>query len=311
MTSYVVTKEFDVIKKIPSVGSNSGLEGVHLNPPAPQRNDKGTIGVSTLQTAAAIGVATLTTIASIAIANKQFKTAKRYWELARERFDHFQTVYRPVEEQEILELSLDRNSKADYKPTVSLSIKKTEGKTVDRLQMLLNRRCLLAGRGVMRDIDTMFAQNRVNGLNYQLRRNEATTQADNDLWYNREMAVAMRGRNMVANSVAYADMALKSYRNQGESLNTALSGASKFLGMAFGLNQYNTVASPQTKAGGYLTNGVGTPNINAEAEATNSYTSGENFGLTTSIQGVGGYRDERPESYSNEQYGQGYGVAYA
>lgn len=289
MTSYTVLDVMKEITKIPSVGSSSGLEGVHLNPPTPQRNDKGTIGVSAVKVAAAIGVATLTTIASIAIANKQYKIAKRYWQLARERFDYFQNTYRPIEEQELLEISVDKLKKVDYQVYVSPINNKIYAKAQQRIQMLLGQSCQKMGIGMIRDITTHNNLVTVNNNNYILRRRENLAQADNDLLYNRQMAIANRGRNLMVNSVTWSDMALKSYRNQADGLQNAAEGASKFLGLAFGLDRYNGSSNSILSNNPIQMNTIANPINTVDSTYMGNYN---NF--------------DTPENYSNEDYGRDY-----
>jgi len=242
----------NAITKIPSVGSASGAEGVHVASwPCPKVNNVGVTSSWDWRVAAATAVALLSTAAAYEIADMQYQTAKAYWKLARERWDYFLNTYRPCEKNEVAEACTADIPEANYNYAINaytsgaeLAFAKAD-RDVMRLSALY---CICVDNSLARDTDLMRSQMVGDGVNYAIRREEAVAEALDDVRWNRKIGVLNRGRGLLSQSTSYAKAASDMYDQFGKSVSAVAEGATQFIGYALNRNAttYPTHQPPVT-----------------------------------------------------------------
>lgn len=243
------------VTKVTSVGDKNGEPGVHIAAwPCPKVNDTGVNTSWDWRVAAATAVALLSTAAAYTIADLQYQTAKAYWKLARERWDYFLGTYRPCEVREVAEACTAIIPEANYNYAInaytngaSLAFARAD-REVLRLSSLY---CVCPSRSLAADVELMRSQLTGDGVNYAMRREEATAEALDDVRWNRKIGVLNRGRGLLAESTSYARAATDMYDQFGKSVSAVAAGATQFLGYAMNRNPTNYPAQGPLVAGGY------------------------------------------------------------
>lgn len=244
----------DTVTKITSVGSAAGTPGVHIAAlPCPTVNNAGVTGSWSWRTAAATAVALLSTAAAYEMADMQYQTAKRYWQLARERWDYFLNTYKPCEQKEVVEACTAPIPVPKYKAVqkayttgVQLAF---DHATADIMQ-LSALYCVCPDMSLAKDVDLMRSQFIGDGISYAMRREEAMSEALDDLRWNRKIGVLNRGRGLLAQSASFARTASDMYDQYGKSMSAVASGATEFLGYSLNRNPTD-YPERQVMNGGY------------------------------------------------------------
>lgn len=233
------------------------------------------------QKAAAVAVATANTVAMIAIARKQYKIAKDYANLAKDKWDRFRTVYMPCEMKELAEAcqTAEYEKKYDEQANRYGSVVRQVFPVMDeRLQALARRYYLCLDMSFIRDLAFMQTTAVGDATNFAYRYEEARKEAQDDLRWNRRANALNRGRDIEANAVKYADMASRIYDDVGGTIKQGLEGALSGLGYlsARAPTQYptsNGAFSSAATVNGMTGNGSLRPTVSNMIGGFNDFTS--------------------------------------
>lgn len=214
--------------------------------PCPKVNDKGLTGAWWWADKIAIAVSLWATNESWKAAKEEYKIGKRYYELAKEQWDHFYTYYRPLEDQELSEIWAE----LPYKPDYAAAIK---GHThlidpifarADKHRMsLMGKYCICPDVAEFTKIGITKSTVQGDSDNFARRYAEKLAQEKNDLRWARRVAAASRGRGLLATSTSFASKASGFFSDYAQAMGGLAGNAMQFSGYVRDRNrtEYNTV----------------------------------------------------------------------
>ena len=216
--------------------------------PCPKVNDKGLTGAWWWADKIAIAVSLWATYESWKAAKEEYKIGKRYYELAKEQWDHFYTYYRPLEDQELSEIWAE----LPYKPDYATAIK---GHThlidpifarADKHRMsLMGKYCICPDVAEFTKIGITKSTVQGDSDNFARRYAEKLAQEKNDLRWARRVAAASRGRGLLATSTSFASKASGFFSDYAQAMGGLAGNAMQFSGYVRSRNrtEYNPVTN--------------------------------------------------------------------
>lgn len=214
--------------------------------PCPKVNDKGLTGAWWWADKIAIAVSLWATNESWKAAKEEYKIGKRYYELAKEQWDHFYTYYRPLEDQELSEIWAE----LPYKPDYATAIK---GHThlvdpifarADKHRMsLMGKYCICPDVAEFTKIGITKSTVQGDSDNFARRYAEKRAQEKNDLRWARRVAATSRGRGLLATSTSFASKASGFFSDYAQAMGGLAGNAMQFSGYVRNRNrtEYNPV----------------------------------------------------------------------
>lgn len=225
--------EVTEIKSIPSIGSESGLAGIHIaSLPCPKVTGDGlTKGWQILDL---IGKATavLASHRAFKAAQMQNKIAREYYNLAKDEWDYFYNTFRPLEQAELAEIHATDPYKADYTTALEghdCSDSVFENMTTHR-ERLMGMFCVCANLDSSINYDLALSTIRGDSKNFARRYAEKQAQKLDDLRWNRKIAAAGRGRGLLSQSADLARISADKFGQYSNAMTKFAGQAAEFSG---------------------------------------------------------------------------------
>lgn len=203
--------------------------------PCPKVNDAGLNNAWYWADKIAVAVSLWATYETWKAAKEEYKIGLRYYELAKEQWDHFYEYYRPLEDQELSEIWAEKPYDPDYSTA-------SQGHTnlIDAMFSSANRhrQALTSKYCVCPDVSEFTKSDIVKSTvygdsdNFARRYAEKLAQEKNDIRWARRVAAASRGRNLLTSSTSFASKAAGFFSDYGRALSGLASQASEFSGYA-------------------------------------------------------------------------------
>ena len=214
--------------------------------PCPKVNNEGLQGAWWIADKIAIAVSLWATLETWKAAKEEYKIGKRYYDLAKEQWDFFYEHYRPLEEQELAEIW------AEQEPYIPDYMTKTQGHTnlVDftftqadaHRRQLAAKYCICDDVSQFRTADLMRSTVWGDSDNFARRYAEQLAQEKNDIRWQRRIAAASRGRNLLATSATFASKAAGFFNQYAQGMSSVAQGAAQFSGYV--QNRFKTEYNP-------------------------------------------------------------------
>lgn len=236
----------DTIGKVVSIGSPDGIPGLHIaSLPCPKVNDAGLTGGWRILDGLAKAAALLASVRALQAARQQDKIARTYYKLAEHQWNFYKENYVPLELQEIDEVHKEKPYTADYE-TALKSHDCTDtvfASTEDHRDKIFDEYCVCPDPTM--DIRYNIAMSTVRGDTYNFARRyaEALAERKDDIRWNKKLAVASRGRNLLPQSVDFANRASSMFGEYSNAMNGLAGDAMKFSGYI--RNRYETQFNAQ------------------------------------------------------------------
>lgn len=202
--------------------------------------DNGRGIVATLMNAAAIAAATTSTAAAIQMADLQWDIAKQYLDISKWWREYYNTVYRPVEDQELAEAWALPFTPPIYDTAMG------RAQTFARLQFAgvadksvqcTSPYCTGLRSALLKDVMNAEAAAVAAAANLGYRNERAYVTARDDVRWKRREQVLNRGRDMTANNVQFSSLAAGIFGDLGKQAGAAAGGALKYLGYQMNRNE--------------------------------------------------------------------------
>lgn len=201
--------------------------------PQPTVTDSGVQSNANWASIAATAVALVNTVTAVNIANKQYKIAKDYYNLARQKWDRFRSVYMPCERKEMAEACQTPEYTPQYydKGNAYLNAARYEfGGARTVIDDLYDRYCVCPDPTLAQDLAMMQSAAEGDGKNFAYREEEARKEAKDDKRWNRRAQALNRGRDLQSQAISYAKAAAGAYGDLGKTIGGAAEGAVTALG---------------------------------------------------------------------------------
>lgn len=238
--------KIDTIGKIVSVGSSDGTPGIHIaSLPCPKVNDEGLTGGWQIVDGIAKAAALLASVRALQAARQQDKIARTYYKLAEQQWNFYKENYVPLEIREIDEVHKEKPFTADY--VTSIKSHDCTGpvfaSTQDHRDKIFNEYCVSPDPTM--DIRYNIALSTVRGDTYNFARRyaEALAERKDDIRWNKKLAVASRGRNLLPQSLDFANRASSMFGAYSNAMSGLAGDAMKFSGYI--RNRYETQFNAQ------------------------------------------------------------------
>lgn len=237
----------DQTASIAEVGGIAPIRFCHWA--APEWGDAGETWEKNLYNAALIAVATINTIAQLNIANKQYNLAKDYVSLSEDRQNRFKNDYAPFEQAMLFEANSAFVQSPNYTRARADGQKEARNSFASVQKALTakvkeQRLCMNAAQ--TRDYNIATAVAIDNGSNYNYRDAENYAITKNDQRWNRRSNLLNLGRDLHAQSAAYAQVASTTYAGLSNLVEEGTQGAISLLGYLYTRQE---TAYPSTYAG--------------------------------------------------------------
>lgn len=214
--------------------------------PCPKVNNEGVTGAWWLADKIAIAVSLWATLETWKAAKEEYKIGKRYYDLAKEQWDFFYEYYRPLEEQELSEIWAENEPyKPDYQKAVQGHTNLIDNTFLqaDRHRMSLAAKyCICPDVSTFTTTDIMQSTVKGDSDNFARRYAEQLAQEKNDIRWQRRIAAASRGRNLLATSAAFASKAAGFFNQYAQAMSGVAQGAAQFSGYV--RNRFRTEYNP-------------------------------------------------------------------
>jgi hypothetical protein len=201
----------------------------------PGPTDSGRMAIALAWQIAAAALAAVNVVTSSQLAAKQFALAQRYFRIAREWRDWYNRGFVPLEDMELDEIWAEGLHDPYYDAAAGRAAATAKLAFADKVEAAL--RCTdqyATGlrQALLKDGSRLLAESAAAAEGMGLRNERAHVEAMNDMrWKHREAAV-MRGRNMAASNVAYAQLASGIYGDLANQAGQAAGGYMRFIGYA-------------------------------------------------------------------------------
>lgn len=251
--------------------------------PCPKVNDKGLTGAWWWADKIAVAVSLWATYETWKAAKEEYKIGKRYYELAKEQWDHFYQYYRPLEDQELDEIWAELPYPPDYRT-------KSNGHTslidpvfakADRHRVALAKKYCVCP-DVSQFTKTEIVKSTIVGDsdNFSRRYAEKLAQELNDIRWARRVAAASRGRGLLSVSTSFASKASGFFSDYAQAMGGLAGNAMQFSGYV--RNRFRTEYNPVRDR------------IDSRADVPNTYRGFDangywnNRGISTAVSDSGG-----------------------
>lgn len=201
--------------------------------PQPTVTDEGVKSNADWASVAATAVALVNTVTAVNIADKQYKIAKDYYDLARQKWDRFRRIYMPCERKEVTEACNTPEYVPQYKDksnTYLTSVRYQYGGVKDFLMDMYDRYCICSSDSIFRDVAVLQGMAENDSINFAYREEEARKEAKDDKRWNRRSQALNRGRDIQSQATSYAKAAAGAYGDLGKTIGGVAEGAISALG---------------------------------------------------------------------------------
>lgn len=199
----------------------------------PEYGNSGETWEKTLWKAALIAIATLNSAAQIAIADQRYQIAKKYADMAEDRWNRFKDGYAPLERAMLNEAG----NMAEYDPDYDGAKQRSSTYNTaafrtadDQMADLAKRYGLCIDESLLDDMLYAEAISRDDGTNFNYRDEEFFALYMSDKRWNRRSQLLNLGRGIQATSASYANAANSALAQFGSMLNAGAQGAMQMLG---------------------------------------------------------------------------------
>ena len=233
LTSDSEVKKVHEVAKIVSIGSEEGLEGIHIaSLPCPKVTGDGlTKGWQILDL---IGKATavLASHRAFKAAQMQNKIAREYYNLAKDEWDYFYNTFRPLEQAELAEIHAEDPYKADYDSALkghdcSDSVFENMNTHRDKVMGMF---CVCPNLDSTINYDLALSTIRGDSKNFARRYAEKQALKLDDLRWNRKLAAAGRGRGLLSQSADLARISADKFGQYSNAMTKFAGQAAEFSG---------------------------------------------------------------------------------
>lgn len=201
--------------------------------PCPKVNDAGLTGAWWWVDKIALLVAVWATAETYKAAKEDHKIGKRYYNLAKEQWEHFYNYYRPLEQQELDEIWAEQPYKPDYAGAIKghTSVAELAMAKVDKHQLaLMGKYCICTNLSFPSKNDISQASILGDSENFARRYAEKLAQEKNDTRWARRVAAASRGRGLLSASTSFASKASGFYNDYAQAMGGLAGSAMQFSG---------------------------------------------------------------------------------
>ena len=244
-TVYVTGGMLNNIQSITTIGNEIGkvkvdeisrVKDVSIKAfPCPKVNDKGLTGAWWWADKIAIAVSVWATYETWKAAKEEYKIGKRYYELAKEQWDHFYTYYRPLEDQELSEIWAELPYKPDYATAIKGHTHLIDPifASADKHRLsLMDKYCICPDVSEFRKIGITKSTVQGDSDNFARRYAEKLAQEKIDIRWARRVAAASRGRGLLSASTTFASKAAGFFSDYAQAMGGLASSATQFSGYA-------------------------------------------------------------------------------
>ena len=176
--------------------------------------DNGYKKAAELASKAMTAVAVINTAAATAIAFKQLALANKYYDLAKEMRNYWNSTFRPNEVKQVNEAFNEPRYTPQYDAVAGrylVSVKQQFQKTMDKVATSARRYCCGMTAAMMRDIAVAQAMAEADAVNLAYRYEDARKQIfDDRRWERRHAAIAL-GRDLLSHVNSYMSNASSAY----------------------------------------------------------------------------------------------------
>lgn len=308
--------EVTKIKSIPSIGSESGVAGIHIAAlPCPSITGEGMTRGWQILDIIGKATATLASYRAFKAAQMQNKIAREYYNLAKDEWDYFYNTFRPLEQAELAEIHATDPYKADYTTALEghdCSDSVFENMTTHR-NRLMGMFCVCPNLDSSINYDLALSTIRGDSKNFARRYAEKQAQKLDDLRWNRKIAAAGRGRGLLSQSADLARISADKFGQYSNAMTKFAGQAAEFSGYI--RNRMETVYNGEhtnrinTRSGPYVDRHItgleDLANLTQPEIPSSGYVSGLNY-TPVDVQGSG--YSELTEFYDPTGFG-GHGSA--
>ena len=254
-TVYITGGMLNNIQQINTIGNEFGkvkvdeisrVKDVSIKAfPCPKVNDKGLTGAWWWADKIAIAVSLWATAETWKAAKEEYKIGKRYYELAKEQWDHFYQYYRPLEDQELDEIWAELPYTPDYKNAVNghTNLIDSVFARADKHRMALaNKYCICPDVSQFTKTEIVKSTVRGDSDNFARRYAEKLAQEKNDIRWARRVAAASRGRGLLSASTSFASKASGFFSDYAQAMGGLAGNAMQFSGYV--RNRFQTEYNP-------------------------------------------------------------------
>lgn len=189
--------------------------------------------ISAFLSAAAIAAAAYNSIKAVELATREWEIAATYWQLAQYWLQYYQDAFAPVEDQELAEARALKDETPDYVTARgrarAAAWHQFKGLTKKAIQCT-TRYCTGRRKDALESLAVAQANALAmcDALGY--RNERAYIEAKSDVRFQKQLGVAKRGRNMVADAPAFGAAAAGIYGQLYDQAWEGLKGAGTYLG---------------------------------------------------------------------------------
>lgn len=213
--------------------------------PCPKVNDAGLTGAWWWANLIAIAVTVWATSESYKAAKKEYEIGKRYYQLAKDQWDHFYNNYRPLEDQELAEIWNEQPYKPDYDNAIRGHTNLTDklfSNADKHRQALMAKYCLCNDVSQFTKTENIKSIVKGDSDNFARRYAEKLAQEKNDLRWNKRIAAMARGRNILNQAASFASKAASLYGEYAKAMGGLANQAAQFSGYV--QNRFRTTYNP-------------------------------------------------------------------
>jgi len=199
----------------------------------PEYGDTGESVYHTIWKAALLAVTALNTAVQISISEKQYQIAKDYANIAKDQWRRFRDAYAPLERAMVNEITNTPEPLPDYEGAKSRGNTYTRNvfaSVRDEMTRLAKKYALCMDKMLLDDMLYAEAITADDSVNFNFRDEEYFATIMSDLRWNRRSSLLNLGRDILAQSVRYADAANRMLGDVSNLANQGASGAMQMLG---------------------------------------------------------------------------------
>lgn len=208
--------------------------------PCPKVNDKGISKAWWWADKIAQAVGMWAAYETYKAAKEQYNIGKAYYKMAKDQWDFFYKYYRPLEEQELAEITAELAYKPDYPTAIqghTHLVDKAFLKADLHRQALSEKYCICADVSQFVTEDILRSTVKGDSDNFARRYAEKLAQEKNDIRWARMVAAASRGRGLLSASTSFASKASGFYGDYARSMKGLSENAQKFRGYISARNE--------------------------------------------------------------------------
>ncbi len=224
------------------------------------RTDAGWITSSTISQAAAIAVTLMQIDHAKDIFDKQHELAENYYKMAKRLQDYWFSVFSGCEAATVAESCGEPKHYPNYNAQAarfSASAKRQFKQARLDLQTCVSRFCTGARDTIARELAIAEAKACTDAINFGYRYAEHRAQALNDVRWSQRIQALGLGRNIIGQSLGYAQAASGAYSSLGQQAQSSLNSSLQALGYAFNRNRQDVPQYQNNSGANYVAGRTG------------------------------------------------------